>query len=323
MRILLVFVLLAAATVTAQQAQLQDTIGLSDFQVPAWPSNGMVGAALSDHYVFVDLPKNQYVVSYPENLGTPEFANNPGKLVNNRYELLRNVAPAVSVAITPLSPARYKYVYTVANGSSAKQSIDTWVIVLSPLSANDVVRFPDGWFGILQKGRTFKLKNPDWIKDGAAGIWSFQKPENVIQPGSSRSGFEIESDLKPGFTVAFLRAAESVDVKVTTQGNVPKPVKDQLDQLLQLEYNSRTVLTFGPKFDKTVDDHTIAADFIEGIVTLSRAGTLDLNSDFIRSAMSELSAIKPATQSDLKLSAQPKTPAETDFMNALKISFKQ
>jgi hypothetical protein len=322
---LCIFALFLGATVMAgqtQQGPQQDTAGLTDFPVPAWPANGMVGASFKDQYVFVDLAKNQYVVAYPENLETPEFATNPGRLKNSRYDLLRNVIPTVSVAIANVSPTRYKYAYTVANGSSAKQSIDTWVMALSPRSANDVVRYPDGWFGLLQKSRTFKLKNPEWINNGAAAVWSFQSPEQVVQPGSSRSGFQIESDLKPGFTVAYLRGSETVDVKVTTQGNVPKPVKEQLDQLLLLEYNSRTVLTFGPKFDKSADDRTVAADYIEGIVTLSRAGVLDLSSDFVRNALSELSAITPGTTAALKLSAQPKTPSETDFMNALKISFK-
>ncbi len=139
----------------------------------------------------------------------------------------------------------------------------------------------------------FKLKNPEWIVTGAAAIWSFQKSDQVIAPGSSKRGFELESDLRPGFSVAYVRKTESVDVKVTTHGNVPKEVQEQMDQLLQLEYNSRTVLTYGPKFDKAADDHTIAGDFIQGIVTLNRAGILDLNSDFTRNVLSELSAIKP------------------------------
>src|ERR1700733_6953596 len=115
---LCVLALFLAATFVAQPAQQpepQDTVGLTDFPVPAWPANGMVGASFKDQYVFVDLAKNQYVIAYPENLETPEFATNPGHLKNNRYELLRSVVPNVSVVITTVNPARYKYTYTVAN----------------------------------------------------------------------------------------------------------------------------------------------------------------------------------------------------------------
>src|SRR5579872_3934319 len=90
----LVLFLLFAAVALAQQT---DVIGLTDFPVPAWPENGVVPASMKDNYVFIDLPKNEYVVAYPENLGTDAFTKDgPGALKINRYELLRNVAPVVS-----------------------------------------------------------------------------------------------------------------------------------------------------------------------------------------------------------------------------------
>ncbi len=300
----------------------QDVAGLTDFPVPAWPANGIVDASLKDRYVFVDLAKNEYVIAYPENLGTDAFATNPGRMKITRYELLRNVAPQVSVAIAASNSGRYRYAYTVANGATATQSIDTFVVALSDRSSTDTVKQPDGWFGIVQKRRAFKLKNPEWIKGSAAAIWSFQKAEQVIKPGSSKTGFDLESDLRPGFTVAYLRKSESVEVKYTTQGNVPKEVKDQLDQLLQLEYNSRTILTFGPKFDKAADSRTIAEDYVQGIVTLSRAGALDLSSEFVRTVMAELTAIKPGVNTPLRIPTEPVTPAEADLFNAVKVSFR-
>jgi hypothetical protein len=305
-----------AATVLGQQ---QDVIGLADFPVPAWPANGVVDASLKERYVFVDPAKNEYVVAYPENLGTDSFATNPGKMKITRYEMLRNVAPAVSLAVTSAGN-RYKYSYTVANGAGAAQSIDTFVLALPMASSTDAVRPPDGWFGILQSNRTFKVKNPEWIHSGGAAVWSFQKADQVVLPGKSKAGFEIESDLRPGFSVAYLRKSEPVDVKYTTQGNVPKEVKDQLDQLLQIEYNSRTVLTLAPKFDGGADSRAVAEDFVQGIVTLSRAGALDLSTEFVRTLMAELTAIKPGTRAALKLSTAPGTAAEIELLNAVKLS---
>jgi hypothetical protein len=303
-------------------AQQADSVGLSDFPVPAWPAKGVALADLNGKYVYVDLAKNEYVVTYPENLGTDAFAQTPGPLRTNRYELLRNVTPTVSVAVTPVGP-RYRYAFTVENGPSAKQSIDQFIMVLPEKHGTSGLKGPAGWHSLIQRGRTFKLRNPEWISNGAAAIWSFQKNDQVIQPGSSKTGFEIESEFRPGFTVAYLRKAESVDVKVATQGNVPKDVKDQMDLLLSLEFNSRTVLVIGPKFDGTVTDHTIAADFIQGIFTLARSGVLELNSEFVRSTLNELTGIQPVgSASGIKLAVAPRSAAEIQIASALKASLR-
>ena len=326
MRFLLKALIVAALcwSAVALAQQQQDLIGLTDFPVPAWPDNGVIPEAMKENYVFVDLAKNEYVVVYPENLGTDAFKDGPGKLKMNRYPLLRNVAPAINVAITAVAAGRLKYAYTVANGANAKQSIDAWVLALSDGSAKDVVKALDGWFALTQTARKFKLRNPEWIRTGGAAIWSFQKPEVVIAPGESKGGFELESELRPGFTVAFARKSEAVDVKTATQGNVPKDVKEQMDQILQLEYNSQTVLTLGPKFDKAADDHTIAEDFIQGIFLLSRAGKLELSSDFVRNTLNDLTAVKAGTSASgvVKLATAPRGAVETELASALKISLK-
>jgi hypothetical protein len=302
----------------------QDIVGLTDFPVPPWPAEGVVPASMKDTYVFLDLAKNEYVVAYPENLGTENFAKDPGKMRINRYALLRDVQPEFSVTITKVDADKLRYTYTITNGASAKQSIDSVILALSEASVNETLKAPQGWFSAFQKGRKFKLRNPEFIRTGAAAIWSFEKMDQVISPGSTKKGFDLESDLRPGFAVAFLRKSGATDAKTATQGNVPKEVKEQLDRILQLEYNSRTVLTIGPKFDKSADDYTIAQDYIQGIFILSRAGILDLNSDFVRNTLSDLTALKPgaAASGVVKLATPAKTPAETDVINALKLSLQ-
>src|SRR5262249_52126858 len=134
---------------------------------------------------------------------------------------------------------------------------------------------------------------------------------------------EIESDLKPGFTVGYFRKAASVASVVATSGNVPKPVKDQLDELLTLEYNSKTLLMIGPKFDRAVDDRTVALDFIEGINFLGRSKALDPNSEFVKTVLGELKDIRPGVGGPpVKLTAQARTPVEAEVLNALKLSLR-
>ncbi len=318
-RAALLFVILLTATFSFAQ---QDPVALTDFPVPAWPANGVVPADMKDKYVFVDLAKNQYVVAYPENLGSATFEKDgPGPLKTGRFELLRNVAPVVSVAVTA-SGGKFKYAYNVANTPSGKQSLDQWSLVL-PEKANPVLKGPDGWFAIHQAGRKFKVKDPNWIKTGGAAVWSFRKPEQVINPGDAKGGFELESELRPGFTLGYFRKAESVEATVAASGaGYPNPVRDQVNELLAVEYNSKTLVTIGPKFDSTADDKTIAADFVQGINALAVSGQLDANSDFVKSLVDQLKAVQGGTPaSGVKIPAA-KSPAETSVISALKVSLK-
>jgi hypothetical protein len=309
---------------SSSAGQKSETAALADFPVPTWPADGNIPAELKNKYVFVDLEKNEYVLAYPSNLGTPAFEKDgPAPLKIARYELLRNVDPDVAVEVTRSGSGKVKYAYTVTNRAAAKQSIDQWLLVVPLQAAGDSINHPAGWFSILQKGRTFKLKNPEWIRGGAAAVWSFEKDTEVIQPGSTKKGFEIESNLKPGFAIGYFSRAESVAATVATSGNIPKAVKDQLDPLLSIEYNSKTVLTIGPKFDKAVDDRTVALDFIEGINSLSRSGALDANSEFVKNTLSDLKGIAPsAGGAAVKLTAQARTPMETEVLNALRAALR-
>jgi len=301
-------------------AQQRESAGLSDFPVPNWPASGVVPGEMKDKYVFVDLAKNEFVLAYPENLGTPAFEKEgPGSIKMARYELLRNVEPVASVAITT-NAGKYKYAYTISNAASAKQTIDSWSLVI-PDASGDTIKGPAGWFSVLQRGRSFKVKDPKWIKTGAAAIWSFQKPEEVVQVGGKKTGFELESELRPGFTIGYFRKAESIEAKVATSGNIPAPVKEQKDALLAVEYNSKTILMIGPKFAKDVDDKEIAADFVQGITFLERAGTLKPDSEFVKGTLAELNRVSSAG-GPAKLTAEPRTEAETEVFNALKASLK-
>lgn len=305
-------------------AQQQDPVALTDFPAPLWPTNGVVPAGMKDKYVFIDLAKNQYIVAYPENLGSATFEKDgPGPLKIGRYDLLREVQPIVSVAITPAA-GKYKYAYNVGNAMGAKQSVDQWSLVLPEKIAPPAIKFPEGWFGVVQASRKFKVKDPQWIRTGAAAVWSFRKPEQVIPAGDKKAGFELESDLRPGFTLSYFRKAESVENFVAASGaSYPVAVRDQVNDLLAVEYNSRTLITIGPKFETAADDKTIAGDFVQGIDVLSRTGALDPNSEFVKNTVDQLKSVQAGgTALTMKFTVQPKTPAESDILNALKVSLK-
>lgn len=346
--------------VSLASAQLTDLVGLTDFPAAIWPEDGIDSAPgvmpqeLSETYVFVDLKNNEYIVVYPvaleeeekeeeqeqqgqqargrgrggqqeqeEKVEVEKESTGPVPLKITHYDLLRDVEPAVTLMVSAQGPDEYRYTYTLANGPDAGQSIDQWAMVVPPAASLEGIKNPAGWFGIFQPDRNFKLKNPEWISNGAAAVWSYEKQENVVEPGGVMTGFQFDSTLRPGFTVGFFREAESTGAKVATSGYVPDVVKEQMNRLLVLEYNSKTVLTIGPKFDGQVTLDLIAADFIQGIFTLSRMGILDLASEFVRTTLNELTGVQSGSDSSsLSLTELPTSQIETEILNALKVSLQ-
>lgn len=334
--VIVLSVLLLGGMALAQQS---DLVSLTDFPVPAWPEDGVVGPDTED-YVFIDLANNEYIIAYPASLEEEEDAGDdaeeadaegeeedaeeeedegPPPMRITHYDLLRDVQPAVTATVTDSGSGRYRYAYSVANGPVAGQSIDQWAMVLPDEGRATTIEQPEGWFGVIQPGRSFRLKDPSWIANGAGAVWSFELPENVIEPGTVGTGFELESTLRPGFTVGYFREAESTGAKVATSGYVPDVVREQMNQILVLEYNSKTVLTIGPKFSSDTGASTIAEDFIQGIFTLSRMGALDLGSDFVRTLLNDLTGVQPG-QNNVRLTATASSRVETEVLNALRVS---
>lgn len=337
MRRTLVFVILLMASISF--AQQKEDPGLTDFPLPAWPANGVIPPDLRDRYVFIDLLRGEYVLAFPDNLGTPAFKKDPGQLETRRFQLQRNVEPAVSVAITTSAPSKYKYEYTITNGSASKNWIDQWNIVLPEQGGSATIAQPTNWLSFMQTGRAFTVKNPNWIRTGSSVFWFNGKasgsvvvgeaqPEGAILPGTSKGGFVLETELRPGFTVAYFR--RSVGIGGPDPG-YPLEVRKQVEPLLRLEYNSRTVLTIGPKFDKNSHSFMIVSDFVEGISVLTRTGALDANSQFVKTTLNELNQYIAAVRAEnreldkvtgppITLTAQPRTPVESEVLRALKVS---
>ena len=93
-------------------------------------------------------------------------------------------------------------------------------------------------------------------------------------------------------------------------------MKSQRDQLLAIEYNSKTLLIIGPKFPKDTDYRTIASDFLQGITK-----TLNPDSEFVKSVTAELNRFVTAGPG-IKVTVEPRGEAETEIFNALKIAIQ-
>src|SRR6185295_7529149 len=67
-----------------------------------------------------------------------------------------------------------------------------------------------------------------------------------------------------------------------------QPIKDDVEKLMRFEYNSKSLLTLGPKFDKSATDAAVASDFHQGIMILTKTGSLTADSAFVKSTLAEL-----------------------------------
>src|SRR5215207_5295835 len=101
------------------------TVQLSS--VPIWPSNGIVPKEVSNQYVFYDPRTEEYVVAYPENLGTPDFERNSGRLLISRFPTTKGAKPFIQFSIVR-DQEKYRYTYRLANAEGAKRSITSWYL---------------------------------------------------------------------------------------------------------------------------------------------------------------------------------------------------
>src|SRR5581483_4450250 len=93
--------------------------------VPLWPLDGNVSRLPEKQYVFLDASKGQWVVSYPEDIGSP--AGNRRTLRIGRSSL---TVPAVSVSVSRNPDGTYTYRYNLENGAPAKTPVERWRIIV-------------------------------------------------------------------------------------------------------------------------------------------------------------------------------------------------
>src|SRR5678810_443071 len=95
--------------------------------VPIWPSNGVILKEVSGQYVFYDPSTEEYVIAYPENLGTSESEKNPGKLLISRFPTTKGAKPSIQFSIIR-DQEKYRYTYRIANAAGAKRPITSWYL---------------------------------------------------------------------------------------------------------------------------------------------------------------------------------------------------
>jgi hypothetical protein len=266
--------------------------------VPFWPPDGQPPADLADtHFVYLDYGRQEYVISYPDISGTSKIAT--GRRVEYRVKSQGAVAPDLSVAISKSESGPIVYSYTVRNGLAAKGSIGKFAVIAAADDDSIALSHPD-WSPELAPvtrgaipARDADRNGPELrIRAGAGRIvgWTAGSNRGIGRSGSG-SGFQIRSKFLPGITGAFASTA----VAYQLPNSLPEEVVNQLSSVLSPEYDWKSSVTIGPKFNPdngpSRDPVWIADDYRLAIEKLRIEGKLGQDSAFIDELISLLDAV--------------------------------
>jgi len=322
-------VLLLGGTAYAQQ----DGIRAALSPLPIWPADGVIPQALQDRYAFLDPSAGQLVLSYPANLGRPQFERNPGARRVERVDLNNQVKASVASTVS-VEGAQFVYRYRIANAKQAKRPVSRFDVEGLALNSSDRIFGPASWKsnarvapGITRTTLSSAVLTNTAAPAGASLRW--QVGHAGIEPGAELDGFQVASSLKPGLIVAHLRAGDPP----TLRADLPRAVLEQAAPMLQPTHNSQSVLTIGPRFSAETPTLNIVADFHFAVSRLVRHGQLDGNSPAVREALQVLGQyLKSAADQphdmpveswvgpSLIFTTTPRPGLEADVLEALRLS---
>lgn len=288
---------------------------------PIWPNNGAIPTELGSKYVFYDPSAEQLVIAMPQSWkpGAPLIESSGLRSVQ-RFDLNTGVRPTISASVKSIQ-GKYQYAYNIENSSLAKQAVTRWDLVIPSTTPEDLIESPANWRGSPMKSQVSAIRAA--LGNASSGVllgWFISDLRATIPGGAALNDFRITSANKPGFTTAFVRGGMNVNLPA----DLPTEVLQQAAPVLALEFNSRPLITIGPKFAPGTSRVPIAADFRLGISRLIQNRALNANSLAIKEALlvltNYLEHANAVPNVPLIFKEQPANPHEAEILNALKLS---
>lgn len=155
MRRLVPYILLCSAA-AAQVANSQSAVRAGFSPVPIWPQSGVLPDALQQQYVFFDPSTNEVVLNVPEDPAAP----NNGVRKQVRFTLHNGTDPLVSVHIQPSAGGSLSYQYSIGNGSSARQPLETFALFV-PANSGLQASHPSWKVDQLETGPLFAVADAE------------------------------------------------------------------------------------------------------------------------------------------------------------------
>jgi len=309
----------AALALSCASTEAQQEFGREFKMPPTWPANDRPPADLGGKYVYFDAAAKQMILAYPERLGEPNFAQNPGALKVHRFDLNTQVGASFSASVqrdTRPKSQQFIYTYAVDNARPAKYPIGSFDVVTSQFGGVDAVTAPIGWKAATAGSSINAIRASIGQPIGVFLSWYALSSDKFIAPGGRRSGISVSSALKPGLVVAYARGGQ----RPALSSEMPEEVLMQTVALMQMENNSQNVFTIGPKFGATASPEAIARDFDAGIKRLIEAKQLDRESQAVQEAQRVLAGVTTRAGAPAALRAPATRGLEAELIAAIKLS---
>jgi hypothetical protein len=234
--------------------------------------------------------------------------------------LHNRVEPTVAASVSRDSDGHYHYSYVVTNGSTAQMPLRRWAL------------------GIENIGHGLSLSHSLW-KGGATSatlpgvsrarheVYQWESPDGAhLKPGAALAGFEIVSDLAPGFVLAAFYGENSVpELTGEDWASLPEAAAAQLRQALGTAWDSQTQHIIGPRFATGDSVTEMQANFLVGM-RIWKAQNILGDSDVVKGLETELNdalsepdraAVSPERLASLRPKARSK---EEEVVSALKLT---
>src|SRR6266436_7878336 len=302
----LIFILVAAGVVAQDRAA----------PVQVWLDDGRIPPQYSDKYVFLTRDKHTIVVLAPER---PETGiAGPKKIV--RVLLWNNILPSVSVSLERVSSGELRYHYTIDNGKEAQDPIGKFSLVV-PASIADL-KFshspPNGgtaWGGPgvhVAGGPAVAVHDVLQKPPGQYRTW-FYHGDNLIQPGTSLGGFELQSSYLPGVTTAWFSGGRLIEFDQSW----PREIFEQVELLEHRRWREVSVVTAGPMFPPQTPKEVIIETFRQDLEQMIKSGWLGGSSNFVQEVKRTLAELRENPTKQQVLKSPTQTTAETAVAVAL------
>lgn len=215
--------------------------------LPVWSTQIKRAADLRGQYIYRDKETAELVIAFPVDQDNPDSA-----LKIYRYLPQNQVRGFLTVSINRTSQGRFHYQYTLANRKGAKEEIEVWFLV-GPDSSAEVEADPSNW-GFLRirnmsESAVASLLPGNWLYWSVGGVRRM-----MIPAGGSPKEFGLTSNFLPGLASAYVQGGEPM----SSDGDLPSEVEEQLAPLLTKEQDNQVILTICPKFDPGLDKAVIA-----------------------------------------------------------------
>jgi hypothetical protein len=207
-------------------------------------------------------PANQFVYLNPQSAEYIVVIRTPdGRIDRLVHAPLHNgVAVGLTSSVSRGSDGLYHYRYSLSNGTAARQSVQRWALAVEEVGHQVVLSHPS-WRGAQADTKLLGISRD------RHEVYQWTSPEGgALGSGSSITGFEIVSDLAPGYILgAFYGMPATPELALGDWASLPQPAAEQLRNALGTAWDAQSRQMIGPRFTPGAELEMVEANFLHGV----------------------------------------------------------